>query len=1182
MKRIQEKVKDLVEVRVYQSLQEFISDPVQTLSAYHFTDATSELMGKWLDALAEVQAHSGAAKALAGYRGVGKSHFLATLGAIASHPELRSKLTDMHVATTAQRLKRRRHPVAFVRRGTYPTLIEEVKDGIAKALEMSASELTDSLPPLLKLAAEKANDLPFVLLIDTAFDRSARVARDDGEMLGEIADLAKSMNFFAAVALDDDIAGADGVNAAIARSYTIDYLDQEHLYQIVDTHIFPKHRQTMPLIHEIYANFREVLPRFQWSDQRFNSLYPLHPVILETAPFIRLYAPEFAMLGFASEAGNKVLGRPANSLVALDEVFDKVENSLRKAKDLQEAFVTYDRLSSEVISQIPVMQRLQAKLVLKGLMLLSLDGDGTTASEISAAMLIYDEQDPDKAARTIEELLEKFADALPGDVRRKSLAGEETRFSLKVSSKDGLNDALTEAAKNVSPQAVEKVLRRFARERFADWSLPPADDSAGEDFSDSLINWRGGNRRGRIVWKWQRNSPPDTANKIDFLDWEIIVTDWQNTSFTAAGEKSIPTGIWQAAELRPEEEQILRRYHVLLTDKTLETDYSEQVRAAGHTHRTAVEKIWKRVFLDDAKLFIAGAEHPFPENVRALPSVAGLLSEMMAPLFDFRYPQHPFFARQLTVNEVAQLTSEHFSGAKPMLPEVQELARAFAAPLGLVALHGNNYILNSDEKRLSQPFVREVMELVNDSLDGEVPLKTVYRELKKEPYGLVHEAAQIVLAALVAGRHLEFVTSKGDRINRRSLDLQIIWDDIAGIALPDTVLYGSEKLTVWAQTLTADDSFKTIDDPQDRVKIKQALEVWLADWQFGRVLERFEKLPDEILNTKIWRLASHAQKTFGVAARTVESVLDETISLEEGLQRIADAFSDSEKEFFSCTKDLVTLEDFINGIARNEKVWNYLAICESTTEEEIENLRWQIYQIIEEMRAAPSEALNLELERLWQDFHAKFSDFFNVKHYVVMKSHLLQEKFDEILRSDDWWEFENLSALPVFQANYWQQAQKIAAQLRKLNCQFDLPELLKMQPFCGCSFRLSQTDEWERLPQKLAETVARGRAAYRKTLSILRMTLSPILENIQPQEKDRELAEAAAKLAEALVNDREIALLGNPELVILRRAVQAISDSPYLQVAMPTETGFLSREDLRYRLVEWLDELPNDPVLLKI
>ena len=38
---------------------------------------------------------------------------------------------------------------------------------------------------------------------------------------------------------DDDIAGADGVNAAISRNYTINYLDQAHLYNIVDAHIFP-------------------------------------------------------------------------------------------------------------------------------------------------------------------------------------------------------------------------------------------------------------------------------------------------------------------------------------------------------------------------------------------------------------------------------------------------------------------------------------------------------------------------------------------------------------------------------------------------------------------------------------------------------------------------------------------------------------------------------------------------------------------------------------------------------------------------------------------------------------------------------------------------------------------------------------------------------------------------------
>ena len=398
MKRIQEKVKDIVEVRDFRSLQDFIADPAQTLSGYHFTDVTSDLMAKWLDRAAGVQVQNGAACALAGYRGVGKSHFLAALGAILANPELRSRVTDSHVAAGAQLLKRRHYPVAYVRRGSHATLLEELKDAIATVFEIDPGELGDSLPELLANAADRAGELPFVLMIDTAFGRDARVSRDDGIFLGEMAAAAHELNVFIGVALDDDIAGADGVNAAIVRSFSIDYLDQEHLYKIVDAHVFPKHRQMLPLLHDIYNEFREVLPSFRWSEQRFSSLYPLHPVTLEIAPFVRLYVQDFALLGFASEAGAKILGRPANSLIGLDEVFDRVETNLRKTEELKEVFAAYDKLNTDIIGQIPVMQRLQAKLILKALLLLSLDGNGTTASDISAAMLIFDENDPAESA----------------------------------------------------------------------------------------------------------------------------------------------------------------------------------------------------------------------------------------------------------------------------------------------------------------------------------------------------------------------------------------------------------------------------------------------------------------------------------------------------------------------------------------------------------------------------------------------------------------------------------------------------------------------------------------------------------------------------------------------------------------------------------------------------------------
>ena len=65
MKRINEKVKDIVEVRKFLSLQDFSEDASATLSAYRFTDATSELMSKWLDRIAGLQDGRGGSLALA-------------------------------------------------------------------------------------------------------------------------------------------------------------------------------------------------------------------------------------------------------------------------------------------------------------------------------------------------------------------------------------------------------------------------------------------------------------------------------------------------------------------------------------------------------------------------------------------------------------------------------------------------------------------------------------------------------------------------------------------------------------------------------------------------------------------------------------------------------------------------------------------------------------------------------------------------------------------------------------------------------------------------------------------------------------------------------------------------------------------------------------------------------------
>ncbi|MEZ5428098.1 MAG: DUF6079 family protein [Pyrinomonadaceae bacterium] len=1159
MKRIQEKVKDLIDVRPHQVVQDFLSDPAQTLAIYHFTDITADLMAQWIDRVVDVSFGNGRSNALAGYRGVGKSHFLATLGAIIAHPELRSRVTDPHVSASAQRLKRRRYPVAYVRRGIFDDFIDELRAAIAKSLGLDVTPI-DSLEGLLSIAAEQSQDLPFVLIIDTAFERTSRVSRDDGAILSQIAEIAKHLNMFVAVALDDDISGADGANAAITQTYMIDFLDQEHLYRIVNNYIFPKHRQTLPLLHDIYNDFRSTLPSFRWSEQRFVSLYPLHPMILEIAPFVRLYAQDFALLSFSADAGRKIMGRPANSLIALDEVFDSVENTLRKVTDLNEAFATYDQLNTEVVSHIPVMHRMQAKLILKGLLLLSLDGYGTTVGEISAAMLIFDENDPSKSNKEVEDLLETFVAAFPENIERRVEEDRETRYSLKVSSKENLNNALSEAIKSVSGGVIPKLLRRVARDKFPEWLLPNETEGQKADLVDCQVIWRGGIRRGRINWALEQSQPgesPVAPANSDLYDWEVVVTPSHLPIAEVAGGE-VPKAFWQPAPLKKDEAETILRYFVLLTNAKLREEYGEQWQVAGHAHTVSVEKIWMRIFFQDAKFIIDGAEYPITEEARTAMSLSEMLSKMIEPLFEVRYPNHPFFAEPLGMTEVSALVNDFFSGARQTSSEVQRLSQTFALPLGLVALRGEAHVLETEENIVNLPLAQEVLSLVNNLPEGQdtVSLKQINHQLKQSPFGLMRESQHLILTSLVAQRQVEFVTSKGDRINRRSLDLKIIWDDIVGIAKPTGHTYGSKRLTTWAQLLTGAEDFQTIDLPSDQVAIRAAFERWMGDWESAAVLRRFNELPDEILNTKIWRCSMNSQKTFGAVAATVAEVLDNSISLEEGLYRIADAFSDSEEVFFACTKDLVVLEDFINSADQRREIWDYLAVCDTTEDKRIEALRDRLLRVIDEIYFEPSADLAGEMHELWKNFLEQFTEHFASQHDAVMKSHLLQEKFDEIRHGDEWWEFENLSALPIFPPAHWKEATRVCRQFNELNCRFDVRQMLQTHPFCACSFNLTQISEWDKLPEILEEKVTEGRSSYRRILNSESARLIPLIEKFGQRDREGDFADSVKHLVDVLRSGQEIPLLTTEELIILQKIFEPLSEPA------PQKTGFAESEEI--------------------
>lgn len=1182
MKRIQEKVKDLIEVRSHRNFSVFAGSPGDVLLTYHFTEYTSGLMSGWLDDLARTSKSGARVRFLAGPRGIGKSHFIGAFAALAGHTEIRARVPDSLVASSAQSLRRRRYPVALVRRGSGGSLLAELSAAVAATISTEPDLLGSSVADILRSAAGRPSDLPFVLVIDSEVERNSRPRKEDGQVVSEILKAAKGLNIFVAIALDGDLS-VSGSLVDSSGMTRVDFLDEDSFTSVVEALVFPKVRQRQKVLHQAYNAFREVIPNFRWNEQRFSAVYPLHPLTLEAAPSVRSYAPDFGILHFSSEAGARIAGRPAGSLITVDEVFDFAEASLRKSVALTDAFAAYDRLSSEVVGSMPVMERLQAKLVLKALLILSLEGTGATASDISSALLIFDERDPESGKRLVSSILERYEAAGGEQVVRIDVEGRETRFRLRLGAKEDFSRRLEEMAASLREEDVALALRAIAEERFDDLGAPSDSAELSPNWSKGEFVWRGSIRRGKIIWTRDYSDSslcPRTLTERAW-DWALFMSSIGGQGAPPPADERNPTAVWHHAELADEEQRILKRYRALVLDDGLSAEFGDQYHAALHASARQAEEVWVRAFISEGQFTVSTGTYKLESSALEADSFADILHSVFGPVFDTVFPEHPFFDQTLDPENLSVVAGNLFGGARQSLPQVQSLAATFAEPLGLVARRGGLLGLESEPRLMSLPFVREVMNVLGASGEATVPLRDVCANLRKAPIGLVREAQFLVLAALVAARKVEFVTIRGSRISRRSLDLGIAWESIVGIAPPEISVLPAENLAKWVQLLTGDRSIASIDSPEGEGAARKAIEIWLADWRNVRLLERFGDLPDDVINDRTWKLFSNLERTFGSAAKTLELMTEGAMPLAESLNRVADAFADDEEAITVRSEEIGRLEEFMVGTALRDRINRYMAICEPSANHDVEWCRKLLLKAMDRSAAAPSHEANLEIQSLWNTFHQLFLEHFTEQHDAVMGSHSLKLRFEAVVNSDEWWEFEGLSRIPIFSKQHWKESQRLRREARGLDCRFDLRKMLEEHPFCGCSFREGSKTALETLPERLKATVEAGRAGYREVLLMLREVICETVESLARNSWDDEFKTAAVSLMAALNSDSEMPLLGVSEIAVLCRAIENMPVIPQLSVNLP-RTDFVSASELRSHLGSWLDNLPEESVLLRV
>jgi hypothetical protein len=384
--------------------------------------------------------------------------------------------------------------------------------------------------------------------------------------------------------------------------------------------------------------------------------------------------------------------------------------------------------------------------------------------------------------------------------------------------------------------------------------------------------------------------------------------------------------------------------------------------------------------------------------------------------------------------------------------------------------------------------------------------------------------------------------------------------------------------------LTGRATLASVAESAGREEVRGALSWWLNAWRDLCIGERLEAMPAGRLTLRVSAAESAVERGYGRAASAVEAALAGKVSLEEGLERVAAAFRRSTERFARATQTLDDLVGFLDIQARVEQARPYLAAAEPTGLAEIEGARRELLEIAED----PSNFLYAErrerFERLWKEFHSRYSEHYAAVHDKTAGADEVREALRAFRRGERWREFEQLARLPLVSTQIWRQAEVLMRVATQPPCRLPVRELLQRQPVCACRLRPSHAAEFGGLPDEIEALVRRGLEVYRRTLLMLGGHLAIALDAVARKgADDDETARRARALSVGFAQGRAPERFSRLDVRLVERALRRMAAPPPVRVAAPNDdAGLLTRDELRARFVQWLDELPEQPVLIEI
>jgi hypothetical protein len=578
---------------------------------------------------------------------------------------------------------------------------------------------------------------------------------------------------------------------------------------------------------------------------------------------------------------------------------------------------------------------------------------------------------------------------------------------------------------------------------------------------------------------------------------------------------------------------------------------------------------------------------------------------MFDEAFSARYTQHPVFPELLGEREVTGLAVNIFGGVNIADSPAQRNAEIFALPLGLVTRRERQFVLATNDELLAHTHIQVVLQKVLAATGGQtVSLASIADALGAAPYGFSLEAQRLVLAALVANRQLEFVTPAGERLTRRALGTSLKWMDVAGVVRASGITTSVDELTAWGRLLASPDGYhaltdaaqtqaafaaaksgNTISEPATREMLRQTLTNWFATWTSDATLERCDRLPDAWLTIKSATLLQAVRRNFGVAAAGMEAMLSGDIELEEGLQRIADAFASSPAIFAEAARQLLQLKGFADSFAGREVRRCYLLGIEPIPDAELDEARRYLLALINENRNDE----NSPFDQLWNDFQTRYVELYVARHAAHFNFDEDQRLLDHILRGEAWRETESLAEFPALGDKRLRRLRQNLRRRTQSRCLFvaaEVRSLLQSAPLCICGYRLRQTNDSLDLARDLEAAVLIELDISRRTLTRLAPHLAESLAAYTGIEQDEARIETARRLAARFATGCAPVNLTSAEIAVMRDAIEVHerhAAPPPLRINLPlSRRELLTPAELDARVRQWLDELPHEAHIVEV